>query len=228
MPSGLPDFTERLNALFETRPDPATGRPYTNVAVADALGSYGVPITQSYLGQLRNGRKSEPSAGLVGGLAQFFGVSADYFFGSFARVDQDELARRLRLLTGRPRQPVDVTRLVAAVAASSGESFDLGSWERLLSGAGPARVRQSTLEAIADFLEVPREYLLAPAVDEKVALIEARIDLVDAVAETGSAGVSLRSVGEPTPETLRAIAAALRASRAATTDPASPTHPERG
>jgi transcriptional regulator with XRE-family HTH domain len=228
MPNGLPGFTQRLNALFDSSPDPATGRPYTNVAVADALRSYGVSITQSYLGQLRHGRKSEPSAGLVGGLAQFFDVSADYFFGSVTRVDQSELARRLRFLTSRPQQPVDVTELVAAVAASSGEPFDRSSWERLFSGTGPARVRQATLETIADYLEIPRDYLLAPPGDEKVDLIEARIDLVDAVAETGSTGISLRSIGEPTPETLHAIAAALRASRAETNDPDAPTHPERG
>jgi len=54
--------------------------------VAEALTRDGVSVTSVYLSQLRSGRKTNPSARLVGGLASFFGVSVAYFF------DEDEAA----------------------------------------------------------------------------------------------------------------------------------------
>jgi len=210
---GLPGFVQRLNALFDSKPDPSTGRPYTNVAVADALAAQGVAVTHSYLGQLRNGRKTEPSASLVGALAAFFGVSADYFFGTFVRFEGSELPRRLGILRQRSASNFAVDELAAQVE-QRGEQLSGSDWNALLESHGVVHVRQTILEAIADYFEVPREYLLSPARDSRVELVEAQMDLVDAVAETGGTGVSMRSVGEPTPEALRAIAAALRAARA--------------
>ncbi|WP_308468467.1 helix-turn-helix domain-containing protein [Rathayibacter soli] len=210
--TGLPDFARRLNALFASTPDPETGKPFTNVTVAEALNSQGVGITHAYLGQLRNGRKNEPSASLVGGLAQFFNVSAEYFFGRLIQVDSSELGRRLQFLSARPDANVDVDDLRAVVVAH-GESFDGETWKSLHNGSAPTRMRQDVLEAIADYFDVPHEYLTAPNRDDRVDLIEAQIELIDALAATGSTGLSLRSVGQPTPHTLRAIAAALKATR---------------
>ncbi|TAM71619.1 MAG: XRE family transcriptional regulator [Microbacteriaceae bacterium] len=215
--AGLPDFARRLNALFASTPDPETGKPFTNVTVAEALNSRGVGVTHAYLGQLRNGRKNEPSASLVGGLAQFFNVSADYFFGRLIQVESKELGRRLQFLSARPGTELDIDALSAVVAAR-GESFDSGIWKSLRNGDAPTRIRQDILEAIADYFDVPHEYLTAPERDDRVDLIEAQIELIDALAATGSASLSLRSVGQPTPHTLRAIAAALKATRDGLTD----------
>lgn len=210
--TGLPDFARRLNALFESTPDPETGRPFTNVTVAETLNNRGVGVTHAYLGQLRNGRKNEPSASLVGGLAQFFNVSADYFFGKLVQVDGKELGRRLQFLSARPNTEFDIDELTAAVVAR-GEPFGRGTWKSLRDGDAPTRMRQDVLEAVADYFDVPHEYLTAPERDDRVDLIEAQIELVDALATTGGTSLSLRSVGQPTPHTLRAIAAALKATR---------------
>lgn len=82
MSKGMPDFADRLNALFERVPDPATNKPCTNAAVALELSEAGTPVTAAYLGLLRAAKKQDPSARLVGALASFFGVPVDYFFDS--------------------------------------------------------------------------------------------------------------------------------------------------
>lgn len=86
MTDGVPHFAERLNDLFRRVPRPGSTAPYSNDAVAEALTRDGVSVTSVYLSQLRSGRKTNPSARLVGGLASFFGVSVAYFF------DEDEAA----------------------------------------------------------------------------------------------------------------------------------------
>ena len=90
MSKGMPDFADRLNALFERVPDPATNKPYTNAAVALELSEAGTPVTAAYLGLLRAAKKQDPSARLVGALASFFGVPVDYFFdsGKAASIDR--------------------------------------------------------------------------------------------------------------------------------------------
>jgi len=209
--TGLPDFTERLDALFADSRDPVTGRPYSNTAVANALSAYGVSVGGSYLGQLRNGRKSEPGASLVWALAQFFGVTVDYFFGTVVTLDGQELARRLGVLSSGAHIAFDAHALVDAVVAA-GQPFDLDSWAGLLAGAGKTQVRQAVLDAIADYFAVPHEYLTDPEpASEEVQLVEAQIDLVNAVAELGSPGPTVRSISESSPAAFRAIAAALRA-----------------
>jgi len=68
-------FSARLNALFETstRPD---GKHYIQQDVVD--GCQGT-ITRVYLWKLRTGRARNPSMRVVQALADFFGVSVDYF-----------------------------------------------------------------------------------------------------------------------------------------------------
>lgn len=81
---GIPHFADRLNDLFRRIPKPNSAAPYSNDAVAEELGAQGISVTGVYLSQLRSGRKTNPSARLVGGLAKFFGVPVTYFF------DEDE------------------------------------------------------------------------------------------------------------------------------------------
>lgn len=209
--AGLPDFGQRLDFLFESSCDPATGRPFTNVAVAQALSGRGVSVSHAYLGQLRKGRKSEPTASLLGALAQFFGVSADYFFATASRLEPRELARRLNRLVSSFGNRFHVDDLVSAVARS--ETFTAGEWEQLRSGDNSGAVREDILGGIAAYFDVPQSYLTDPERSGEAELVEAQLDLVEAMAETGSTALSLRSIGAPTAEALREIAAALRSAR---------------
>ena len=93
---GIPYFADRLNDLFRRIPRPESTAPYSNEAVAEQLTADGVSVTGVYLSQLRAGRKTNPSARLVGGLAKFFGVPVGYFFdadeASAVREQLDRLA----------------------------------------------------------------------------------------------------------------------------------------
>lgn len=87
---------DKLNRLFEkVRPHP--DREYSNAQVAaeinaEAIG--GQTISQSYIWQLRNSIKDNPTIKHLQGLARFFGVPVSYFFDDSVtdRVDA-ELAR---------------------------------------------------------------------------------------------------------------------------------------
>lgn len=68
-------FSARLNALFQTSTHP-DGRHYSQQDVVD--GCQGT-ITRVYLWKLRTGRARNPSMRVVQALADFFGVSVDYF-----------------------------------------------------------------------------------------------------------------------------------------------------
>ena len=82
---GIPHLAERLNALFDRVPDP-NGQPYSNVTAARELTEKGYPVSHSYLGQLRAGKKDNPTARLLNGIAtELFGVKMSYFLG-----DDDE------------------------------------------------------------------------------------------------------------------------------------------
>lgn len=85
-----PAFTERLNHLF-TSVRPRDGREYSNEHVAVEIGrASGVTISQSYIWQLRKGKKDNPTLKHIQALADFFGVPAAYFFDDevTARVNQ--------------------------------------------------------------------------------------------------------------------------------------------
>lgn len=77
---GLPHLADRLNELFARVPRPGTNQPYSNDRAAEELSSVGVSVTGAYLGQLRSGKKSNPSARLVAGIAELFEVPITYFF----------------------------------------------------------------------------------------------------------------------------------------------------
>ena len=77
---GLPHLADRLNELFARVPRPGTVQPYSNDRAAEELSSAGVSVTGAYLGQLRSGKKSNPSARLVAGIAELFDVPVTYFF----------------------------------------------------------------------------------------------------------------------------------------------------
>jgi transcriptional regulator with XRE-family HTH domain len=68
-------FTDRLNHLFETIRPAGSTREYTNVEVAHAVG-----VTDMYIGQLRRGQRTNPSAQLVANLERFFGLTQAYLY----------------------------------------------------------------------------------------------------------------------------------------------------
>ncbi len=71
-------FGERLNSLFATRPDPATGEPYSLRDVSE--GTSGV-VSRAYLSTLRRGRVAMPGLHIIEALARFFDVPTGYFLG---------------------------------------------------------------------------------------------------------------------------------------------------
>ncbi|WP_405900021.1 helix-turn-helix domain-containing protein [Streptomyces sp. NBC_00727] len=84
-------LADRLNHLFATV-GPDSGQEYSNEYVAAAIRKAGVPISQSYIWQLRKRRKENPTLRHLQALADFFGVPAAYFFDNgVARRVEDQL-----------------------------------------------------------------------------------------------------------------------------------------
>jgi transcriptional regulator with XRE-family HTH domain len=79
----------KLNHLFASATTRA-GQEYSNEQVAAAIVATGVTISQSYIWQLRKGKKDNPTFKHLQALAAFFGVPVSYFFDDEVtdRVDQ--------------------------------------------------------------------------------------------------------------------------------------------
>jgi transcriptional regulator with XRE-family HTH domain len=73
-------LADKLNHLFATMTTP-TGHELSNEHVASAIGVHAdVTISQSYIWQLRKGKKDNPTLKHLQALADFFGVPVAYFF----------------------------------------------------------------------------------------------------------------------------------------------------
>lgn len=77
---GVPGLASKLEHLFATIPQPGNRGSYTNEAVAIELRKIGVSVTAVHVSNLRTGRRDNPSARLLAGLAEVFGVPIAYFF----------------------------------------------------------------------------------------------------------------------------------------------------
>lgn len=91
-------FRMRLNFLVTMVPAPSS-RAWTNELIAEEVSTRGVATTASHIAHLRSGRRSNPSARLVGALAQTFGVPVSFFFevDAFERIKaQFEALTQLR------------------------------------------------------------------------------------------------------------------------------------
>jgi transcriptional regulator with XRE-family HTH domain len=79
----------KLNHLFANSTTRG-GQEYSNEQVAAAIVAGGVTISQSYIWQLRKGKKDNPTFKHLQALARFFGVPVSYFFDDEVtdRVDQ--------------------------------------------------------------------------------------------------------------------------------------------
>lgn len=93
---GVPGLADRLNHLFATVPRHDGKGYFTNEQAAAALTAAGTHVSDAYIGQLRNGKRNNPSARHLAAIAELFAVPVDYFFNPevTAAIDND-----LRLLS---------------------------------------------------------------------------------------------------------------------------------
>lgn len=77
----MPNFTELVNRLFATHPNPATGREYTAVEIV--VVSQGA-IAEGHLRSLRRGRIKNPTRETLLALCRVFRVQPIYFFPELA------------------------------------------------------------------------------------------------------------------------------------------------
>lgn len=87
--SSMDDLPRKLEFLVDNIAQPGGRGRYTNDAICKELADLDVSVTPAYLSQLRRGQRSNPSARLINGLAQVFGVPMEYFF------DNDERERAI-------------------------------------------------------------------------------------------------------------------------------------
>ncbi|MEE3755252.1 helix-turn-helix domain-containing protein [Mycobacterium intracellulare] len=96
---GSDHLAAKLNTLFDMM-HPRGGAPLSNYAAARGIEQKtGVSITPQYLGQLRAGKKRNPTMKHVKAIAEFFGVSARYLLepGRNAEIEsQLEMLRAMR------------------------------------------------------------------------------------------------------------------------------------
>ena len=121
--AGIPDLADKLQHLFKTIPQDQGRGWFTNEAVVRELADRGVTVTVQHLSNLRNGRRSNPSARLLGSIADVFGVPVGYFFDQDEqrRVNEDlETLSQLRRvgglrLRGGELSPEGIVQLIAAI-----------------------------------------------------------------------------------------------------------------
>lgn len=116
-------LADKLNCLF-TRVTEPDGREYSNEYVASAIrDASDVTISQSYIWQLRKGKKDNPTLKHLQALANFFGVPAAYFFDD--RVTDRVSTQLAALEAERQRRAVNADREDARVMAMrAGELSD--------------------------------------------------------------------------------------------------------
>ncbi|MEU8649738.1 helix-turn-helix domain-containing protein [Streptomyces sp. NPDC048737] len=86
-------LADKLNHLFETKKNPATGRPYTNAEVARATS-----MSESAISQLRSGAKPNPTLTTVERLAGHFHVKAQYFFSDYDAEEAEKVRATMELI----------------------------------------------------------------------------------------------------------------------------------
>ncbi|MFE1595633.1 XRE family transcriptional regulator [Nocardia sp. NPDC058705] len=99
------DFTDKIRRLFDSVPSD-TGRRMTVKEVCQAAAAKGHDISEAYLYQLSQGRKSNPSYSAINAISAGFGVPATYFFDDELRAKVDSQIELLRLLADTPVQQI--------------------------------------------------------------------------------------------------------------------------
>ena len=94
-----PILAKRLDHLFRTVRHPQAGREYKYNEVSEAIAAAGGPaVSESYLYQMRIGRRDNPHLKLLEGLADFFGTDVAYFTAKEQEIPEDEELRLAALL----------------------------------------------------------------------------------------------------------------------------------
>lgn len=111
-----PPLHQRLERLFETRINEATSRRWTLRQVTEAVNDLGVTLSTTFLMQLKNGDRTNPTMHQLEGIARTFGVHLNYFLGdeeTVKRIDQ-----KLDLLAAIQEHP-EVEQWLASAAKLS-------------------------------------------------------------------------------------------------------------
>lgn len=96
----------KLNHLFANATT-RRGQEYSNEQVAAAIVATGVTISQSYIWQLRKGKKDNPTFKHLQALAAFFGVPVSYFFDDEVTDRVDQQLEELRAEQARLTEIMD-------------------------------------------------------------------------------------------------------------------------
>jgi transcriptional regulator with XRE-family HTH domain len=139
--TGRRTLADKLNHLFKTVRG-RDGEPYSNNEVATAIG-----VSGTFIGQLRNGKRDNPTKRVIEDLAEVFGVDPAYFFDDSVA---DQIDARLALLV-RLRD-AGVTNVAARLVGLSPGSLEAANsmLEQLRALEGLSDQANGTGEANAD------------------------------------------------------------------------------
>ncbi|WP_413115932.1 helix-turn-helix domain-containing protein [Streptomyces sp. CY1] len=126
-------LADKINKLFQAITD--DGREHSNEYVAQAISKTGITISQSYIWQLRKGKKDNPTMRHLQALANFFGVPVAYFFDDTVAGEVD----------GKLAQ-------MAAEQASVNEAFENGDIKLMAMRAG--ELSDKGRKQVMDLLDV--------------------------------------------------------------------------
>lgn len=76
---GIPRLARKLNDLYDI-PGPGGVRRTHQQVAAELRERFGIIVSEQHLAHLCSGRRNNPSARLLWGLAQIFSVPMEYFF----------------------------------------------------------------------------------------------------------------------------------------------------
>jgi hypothetical protein len=129
-----PSFADRLDELFRTVLNPATGKPYSVRHVAAQLTASGCMMSHTHLYDLRMGRATDPRRSEMEAIAAFFGKQLDYFTVT-------DIQQRLLEALADPAIKQVALRMVDAELSSEGAAAVLAMIEhvRLLEHAARRR-----------------------------------------------------------------------------------------
>lgn len=134
-------------------------------------------------------------------------LQLDHSTGSL--VSGPVVARRLALLRSA-REDAPSTADLLTQMQEQGIDISSDLWEALTAGVGRLRVNRTTLSSLATFFDVDPGFLMAPDTDPQADRAEAQLELRAALRESGGGRLGMRSLGDVSPNALRAIARSLR------------------
>ncbi|MCE0459444.1 XRE family transcriptional regulator [Curtobacterium flaccumfaciens] len=120
------------------------------------------------------------------------------------RSDRARLALEAAGLWGDPDEAYTSAR---AALAKTGHLLSLREWRAFVDGAGS----DALVVALADFLEVPADYLLGKTPEGEAQRIDAQLGLARSMRSLGVTKMAARSLDELAPEEMATVESAIRA-----------------